>query len=137
VVTKSSRYQRVLGLNWFPSKMTAAGELRCIDSAIKSVVKEIDSALIYLFFKNFEQRTGIKAFVDRKDVFAILPMGFGKSLIYQLVSMVAKKMGCNENPVVICGFSFVALMEDQVKEATLIILLLSACMQLSSVENYA
>jgi len=27
-------------LNWFPSKMTAAGELRFIDSAIQSVVKK-------------------------------------------------------------------------------------------------
>ena len=45
-------------------RMTAAGELRCLDSAIASVTKEIDSALIL----KDEQRTAIKAFVDRKDV---------------------------------------------------------------------
>jgi len=104
-------------LNLFPSKLTAAGELRCIDSVI---VKEFDST----FILKDKQRTAIKAFVDQKDVFAVLPMGFGKSLIYQLASMVANKMGCNENPVVVVVFPLVALMEDQVKEATLIILLL-------------
>src|SRR4029434_10288028 len=31
-----------------------------------------------------EQRNAIKAFVDRKDVFAVLPTGSGKSLMYQL-----------------------------------------------------
>ena len=31
-----------------------------------------------------EQRNAIKAFVNRKDVFAFLPTGSGKSLIYQL-----------------------------------------------------
>ena len=59
--------------------MTAAGEVRCLDSAITSVIKDIDSALIL----KDEQRTAIKAFVDGKDVFAVLPTGFGKSLIYQ------------------------------------------------------
>jgi len=55
--------------------LTAAGELRCIDSTIASVVKEIDSP----FILKDEQRTAIKAFVDWKDVFAVLPTGFGKS----------------------------------------------------------
>jgi len=51
-------------------------------------------------------------------VFAVLPTGFGKSLIYQLAPMVDKKMGRNENPVVIVVSPLVTLMEDQVKEAT-------------------
>ncbi|MGL5156719.1 MAG: hypothetical protein ACRC9H_17650 [Aeromonas veronii] len=62
-------------MNWFSPTMTAAGEVRCLDSAITSVIKEIDSALIL----KDEQRTAIKAFVDGKDVFAVLPTGFGKS----------------------------------------------------------
>lgn len=66
--------------------MTAAGEVRCLDSAITSAIKEIDSALIL----KDEQRTAIKAFVDGKDVFAVLPTGFGKSLIYQLAPMFFK-----------------------------------------------
>ena len=61
--------------------MAAAGELRCVDLI---VLEDIDSALIL----KEEQRNAIKAFVDRKDVFAVLPMGSGKSLIYQLAPMV-------------------------------------------------
>ena len=54
--------------------MAAAGELRCVDSAIKSVLEDIDSA----FILKEEQRNAIKAFVDRKDVFAVLLTGFSK-----------------------------------------------------------
>ncbi|CAB1415775.1 unnamed protein product [Pleuronectes platessa] len=73
--------------------MPAAGELRCVDAAIESVLGDIDSA----FILKEEQRNAIKALVDRKDVFAVLPTGFGKSLIYQLAPMVAKKMGHGNN----------------------------------------
>ena len=69
--------------------MDAAGELRCVDSTIEPVLEDIDSA----FILKEEQRNAFKAFVDRKDVFTVLPTGFGKSLIYQLAPMVAKKMG--------------------------------------------
>ena len=41
--------------------MAAAGELRCADSAIESVLEDIDSAFIW----KEEQRNAIKAFVDR------------------------------------------------------------------------
>ena len=52
--------------------MAAAGELRCVD---RDVLEDIDSA----FILKEEQRNVIKAYVDRKDVFAVLPTGFGKS----------------------------------------------------------
>src|SRR4029434_10387851 len=56
--------------------MAVAGELRCVDR----FCHHIDSA----FILKEEQRNAIKAFVDRKDVFSVLPTGSGKSLIYQL-----------------------------------------------------
>src|SRR4029434_1352280 len=58
------------------TNMAAAGELRCV----VCFRLFIDSA----FILKEEQRNAIKAFVDQKDVFAVLPTGFGKSLIYQL-----------------------------------------------------
>ena len=56
----------------------------------KSVLE--DSA----FILNKEQRNTIKAFVDRKDLFAVLPTGFCKSLIYQvaLVTFYVVLIGC-------------------------------------------
>ena len=50
----------------------------------ESVLEDIDST----FILKEEQRNAIKAFVDRKDVFAVLPTGSGKSLMYQLAPMV-------------------------------------------------
>ena len=41
--------------------MPAAGELRCVDAAIESVLEDIDSA----FILKEELRNKIKAFVDR------------------------------------------------------------------------
>ena len=51
---------------------------------LESVLEDIDST----FILKEEQRNAIKVFVDRKDVFAVLPTGSGKSLMYQLVPMV-------------------------------------------------
>ena len=39
-------HKRALELNSFLTNMATAGELRCYDSAIESVLKDIDSALI-------------------------------------------------------------------------------------------
>ena len=44
----------------------AAGELRCVDFAIESVLEDISA-----FILKEEQRNAIKAFVDRKYVFAV------------------------------------------------------------------
>ena len=60
--------------------MATAGELRCYDSAIETVLEDINSA----FILKEEQRNAIKAFVNGKYVFAVLPTGFGKSLIYRV-----------------------------------------------------
>ena len=50
----------------------------------ESVLEDIDIA----FILKEEQRNAIKAFVNRKDVFAFLPTGSGKRLIYQMARMV-------------------------------------------------
>uniref|UniRef100_A0A3Q1FAZ7 DNA 3'-5' helicase n=1 Tax=Acanthochromis polyacanthus TaxID=80966 RepID=A0A3Q1FAZ7_9TELE len=65
-----------------------------------------------------QQEAALKAFLFKKDVFATLPTGFGKSLIYQLAPLVAKTMGLYTNSVVVVVSPLVALMEQQVKEAS-------------------
>ncbi|KAL1005231.1 hypothetical protein UPYG_G00056390 [Umbra pygmaea] len=64
-----------------------------------------------------EQKTARESFLFKKDVFAVLTTGYGKSLIYQLAPLVAKRMGLSENPLVFVVSPLIALMEDQLKEA--------------------
>ena len=75
-----NNHKRALELNLFSTNMATAGELRCYDSAIESVLEDIDSTLIL----KEEQRNTIKAFLDGKYVFEVFPTRFGKSLIYQV-----------------------------------------------------
>ncbi|XP_078660162.1 putative ATP-dependent DNA helicase Q1, partial [Branchiostoma floridae x Branchiostoma belcheri] len=63
-----------------------------------------------------EQVDALKSFVCGRDVLALLPTGFGKSLIYQIAPLVLEKLG-RTNSIVIVVSPLVALMEDQVREA--------------------
>ena len=85
-----------------------------MDAAIASVVDGLEN----ISFLNEEQTIALKAFIEREDVFAVLPTGFGKSLIYQLAPLVGKKLGLSECPVVVVVSPLVALMKEQIREAT-------------------
>lgn len=67
-----------------------------------------------------EQRAALKEFVGGKDVIALLPTGFGKSLIYQIAPLVVKEMGGHPEPIVIIISPLIALIEDQIREAGLL-----------------
>lgn len=83
------------------------------DAALENVLSNLERK----FILKEEQRLALKDFIAKKDVFALLPTGFGKSLIYQLAPLVAKAMGLSETPVVVVVSPLIALMEDQVQEA--------------------
>ena len=62
-----------------------------VEDAVKTVRKEYFPHVVEL---NTEHLTKLKAlFVERRDTFAILPTGIGKSLIFQAVPLIAKKLG--------------------------------------------
>lgn len=63
-----------------------------------------------------EQRESIKAFFDGKDVFVNLPTGYGKSLIFQSLPIVADivKSKPRGSSVVVVVSPLRSLMEDQV-----------------------
>lgn len=89
-------------------------EQRLFESALSAILEELNLG----FSLKDEQKEALKSFVLKKDVFAVLPTGYGKSLIYQLASLVAKRMELSENPLVIIVSPLIALMDDQVKEAS-------------------
>lgn len=63
----------------------------------------------YFGYKNFRngQRELIQKIIDKNDVIAVLPTGFGKSLIYQIA-------GLKMNGLVLVISPLIALMKDQV-----------------------
>ncbi len=63
-----------------------------------------------------EQEECLVHVLNGGDVVALLPTGFGKSLIYQLLPIISEKLGRPKVIIVIVS-PLVALMDDQVKEA--------------------
>ena len=69
-----------------------------------------------LIFLKQEQLEALYNFVCRHDVFVNLPMGFGKSLIFQMAPLVVKELNLCENPIIIVVSPLVTLMQDQVTQ---------------------
>ena len=83
-----------------------------VDAAIEAVLKRLK---VTIALKS-EQQIALKAFIKKRDVFCVLPTGFGKSLIYQLVPHVLKEMGMDEKILIVIS-PLLALMDNQIKEA--------------------
>lgn len=69
-----------------------ANEQRLFESALSAILEELNLG----FSLKDEQKEALESFVLKKDVFAVLPTGYGKSLIYQLAPLVAKRMELSE-----------------------------------------
>ena len=57
----------------------AAGEQLSFDSALAATLQDLKLS----FSLRNEQRTALKSFLEKKDVFRVLPTGYGKSLILE------------------------------------------------------
>ena len=93
----------------------------CLGELIESVTKEFNDKLNVEFVLKEEQNVAITDLLGRKGVLAVLPTGYGKSLIYQYF-VLAK---ANENmwypnmcasALVICPLT--GIIDDQIMEAT-------------------
>ena len=73
----------------------AAGEQLSFDSALAATLQDLKLS----FSLRNEQRTALKSFLEKKDVFRVLPTGYSKSLIYQLAPLVGKRMGLCHSPL--------------------------------------
>ena len=72
------------------------------------------SELDLAFYLKEEQKTPLESFLCKKGVFAVLPTGYGKSLIYQLAPL-AKRMG-----LVVIGRSAIQLRAVRFSNACLV-----------------
>ena len=87
-------------------------EHQLFETALAATMNELDLA----FYLKQEQKTPLESFLCKKDVFAVLPTGYGKSLIYQLAPLVAKRMGL----VVVIGRSVIQLRAVRFSNACLV-----------------
>ena len=58
-------------------------EEACIDNALSKALTDLQSAAGRRFQLKQEQEVAVRYLLAGKDVLAVLPTGFGKSLIYQ------------------------------------------------------
>ena len=64
-----------------------------------------------------EQRIAITSLLRGSDVLAVLPTGFGKSLIYQMLVLVGQtESGTPKSALIVCPLK--SIVQDQIQEAT-------------------
>ena len=85
---------------------------------MEAAVKEASSLLGYSSLKE-EQLCSIKAFMDGRDVFVILPTGFGKSACFTCLPLaidIYQGRSANKKSIIIVVSPLTALICDQVTE---------------------
>lgn len=65
-----------------------------------------------------EQKLCLETVAQKRDVFGILPTGFGKSLIFQLLPCLLKDLWKLQRACVLVVTPLVSIMKDQVEELT-------------------
>ena len=92
--------------------------VRDLSSRVKPVINNILKDFPHVECLRKEQEDCITNLVNGKDVFAILPTGFGKSLIFQLCPRVMSAVNEKDYAVstIIVISPLVAIMKDQVEQ---------------------
>ena len=86
----------------------AMDEHQLFETALAATMNELDL--------KEEQKTPLESFLCKKGVFAVLPTVYGKSLIYQLAPLVAKRMWF----IVVIGRSVIQLRAVRFSNACLV-----------------
>ena len=81
-----------------------------MDVFIRDVVK---SKLGYVMKE--EEVVAVKAILEGKDIFVVLPTGYGKSLCYMALPFLFDTMGSEEGSIIIVVTPLTAIIKDQVK----------------------
>lgn len=94
-----------------------------LDDCISDVLKKFQLVSGLQFKLRQEQVIAVKTLLSNRDVFAVLPMGYGKSLIFQCF-VVAKELleeknghGTPKSPCALVICPLTSIIEDQMAEA--------------------
>ena len=85
-----------------------------LDDLIQEVVIDLNSKNGLSLSLKPEQKEAIKSLLQGLDVLAVLPTGFGKSLIFQLYVLVKAKL--QQSGVVLVVSPLSSLIKDQIRE---------------------
>ena len=85
-----------------------------LERAVKTLK---DSVLGQDFRLKPQQIQAIKRPYEKKDLVAVLPTGFGKSLVYQVLALMAKKETPALHPVILIVCPLIGIIKDQIEEA--------------------
>lgn len=80
---------------------------------LKAVCEQAAASLGYSQLKP-QQLEAMMAFISGKDVFVVLPTGFGKSLIYASLPLAFDVLRASNDSVVVVITPLTAIMKDQV-----------------------
>ena len=85
---------------------------------VKAIAGTVAKELGYRQLKP-DQADVIEAFVKGRDVFAVLPTGYGKSLCYGCLPLVFDRLhGGEERSIVVVVSPLIAIMKDQASSVT-------------------
>ena len=100
-----------------------ADNLSELDDCISDVLKKFQLVSGFQFKLQQEQVIAVKTLLSNRDVFAVLPTGYGKSLIFQCF-VVAKELlkaknghGTPTSPCALVIYPLTSIIEDQMAEA--------------------
>ena len=89
------------------------------DECLKDVLNSLEDVGLVFTLKK-EQREGIQQLYRGKDLLAVLPTGYGKSLIFQLLVLMARRnfsaTDTDRRPVVLVITPLVSIIKDQIIE---------------------
>ena len=86
------------------------------DDVIRKACENFSLHLKYPLILRPEQRQAVEALLQGRDVLAVLPTGYGKSMIFQVyVAAAALKVKEHQTVLVVCPLG--SIIDDQIEEA--------------------
>jgi ATP-dependent DNA helicase RecQ len=90
-------------------------ESRNSNEFIEEACRKLSETLNFPFKLKTEQRKALESLLNGNDVLAVLPTGYGKSLIFQLYILVAQIERIKRTALVVCPLR--SIIDDQIVEA--------------------
>ena len=96
--------------------MASTCNLQFTDDEFEAALNNSLKNFVHISGLKREQKLCLETVAHKRDVFGILPTGFGKSLIFQLLPRLLKDLWKRDRACVLVVTPLVSIMKDQVEE---------------------